>query len=251
METSLKIHRLPPRLAPLASPETFRAPVLREAGSSSQSTAALAAATPSLPIRMYRRLALASISLLCACGGGSNGDSLPPGDLFGGYAPASLELVLLQPIAVLAPVSPSPAIDSFTVTPPLPAGLLLDAATGEISGAAETLAPLTEYLITAESGSTQDSESLILSVRAPAIALASDAPLVAPQRSLARRVHLRTPRSPLQAERRPPRTWLSRSWTRRYPRPWTWWLAGRRPVRRPRHPLPCTTPRSTSQPKSP
>ncbi len=127
---------------------------------------------------MYRRLSLASISLLCACGGGGSEDSLPPDDLFGGYAPASLELVLLQPIDLLAPLSPAPGIESFTVTPPLPAGLLLDGATGEISGAAEALAPLTEYLITAEAGSIQDSESLILSVRPPQITLTSDVPLV-------------------------------------------------------------------------
>jgi len=67
-------------------------------------------------------------------------------------------------------ITPNPAshgcgaADSFTVTPALPAGLLLDPLTGEISGTPTTLAASTVHTITASNGTGSSSTDLVIEV---------------------------------------------------------------------------------------
>ena len=65
------------------------------------------------------------------------------------YEPDSVTLVEGTSISTLSPSSSTTGAVSFTVAPPLPAGLSLDGATGEISGTA-TQATAREFIVRTE-----------------------------------------------------------------------------------------------------
>ncbi len=82
-------------------------------------------------------------------------DDVPPSALT--YPAASLTCTLGQPCALAAPSSRGGAVVAYSVSPLLPAGLVLDTASGAIAGAPAGLSPLATYSITASNsgGSTQ------------------------------------------------------------------------------------------------
>jgi 6-phosphogluconolactonase (cycloisomerase 2 family) len=83
----------------------------------------------------HRRLAALAIGLLAACGGKHGGAAIshvqPPSDLL---YPGDLSLYVVD--VAIAPNVPAFAgsVDHFSISPPLPAGLALDPASGAISG---------------------------------------------------------------------------------------------------------------------
>jgi len=74
-------------------------------------------------------------------------DALAPAGL--AYEPAAAVLTLGVPMDDLLQDSLGGSIQAYAITPPLPAGLALDPATGFISGTPAALSPATEYTVTA------------------------------------------------------------------------------------------------------
>ena len=62
------------------------------------------------------------------------------------------------------PTAAGGAVDSWSISPDLPTGLIFDTATGEISGTPTVLSPLTTYTITATNTGGSDSVSISLEV---------------------------------------------------------------------------------------
>lgn len=92
---------------------------------------------------------LAALLLVTGCGGGGGGSS-------GGAAPQALtyarDFDLVAQGTALAPNAPTVAggaVQGWSVSPALPAGLTLDPATGVLSGTATTLTPLSSYTVRA------------------------------------------------------------------------------------------------------
>ena len=103
-------------------------------------------------------------AFLAGCSG-SSGDSVAAGGGANQAGVVSLDLeIALGSIGVpIAPITPATnvAANAFTIAPPLPAGLMLDAATGTISGTPQALAPRTSYALTADFGAGQLAVELI------------------------------------------------------------------------------------------
>ena len=90
----------------------------------------------------------------------------PAGLAYGDPAPIYL---LGTPIATNAPTSTGGAIETYTVLPPLPAGLLLNASSGEITGTPTELVTLVPFTITGENatGSTDAMVTITVNPQAP------------------------------------------------------------------------------------
>lgn len=125
-------------------------------------------------------LLLGAVLALSACGGGydtsgdrggTNGNGGNGGDAPASQAPASVAYGTPQPLYVAgeaiaankAHVTGGPA-SVFTVTPPLPAGLQLDAQTGEITGTPSTFQSQATYTVTASNALGAASAALRLTV---------------------------------------------------------------------------------------
>ncbi|HET8695364.1 MAG TPA: putative Ig domain-containing protein, partial [Aquabacterium sp.] len=109
-----------------------------------------------------RRIALLGlVSLLASCGGGSGTSN--PG------SPSSLSYASPQSLTLdtaLTPLNPnvSGGVTSYSVSPPLPSGLSLDTATGQISGTPTVTSASAAYRITANNAQGSTSFDLSLAV---------------------------------------------------------------------------------------
>jgi uncharacterized protein (DUF1800 family) len=104
-------------------------------------------------------------ALLAACGGGGGGG----GD--GGTPPIGLSYATPQPtyeaevaIAPNVPTVGGGAVDSWSVSPPLPSGLSLDASTGWITGTPADASPSASYVVAASNESGQATTLLSIEV---------------------------------------------------------------------------------------
>jgi hypothetical protein len=117
--------------------------------------------------------AAGALVCLVACGGGGDygGNTPPP---INGMAPPSNLHYSTPPAAytvgtAIAPLVPSYSgtVTAFSVTPALPAGLSLDAASGQISGTPTAAAAATAYTVSAANSGGSTTASLTLTVNLP------------------------------------------------------------------------------------
>lgn len=128
-------------------------------------------------------LLLSCTAVLSACGGGGGGGSFsfaglgssgqignPPGQAAQppaglAYAMTSAVYELGQPIVPNRPSASGDAVTRYSVAPQLPAGLVLDAATGVISGTPTAVTPSTLYVVTAENAAGSTTARVEIEVR--------------------------------------------------------------------------------------
>ena len=67
-------------------------------------------------------------------------------------------------ISPLMPTASGGAVESWSVSPTLPTGLVLDSATGEISGTPTVISPSATYTITATNAGGSDSTTITIEV---------------------------------------------------------------------------------------
>lgn len=125
---------------------------------------------------MFRLIVIASFFIgLAACGGGGGAGAAGGGSSSGSgtsvVAPTSLSYSSpLSTIVGTALTAQTPSVtgtvSAYSVTPALPAGLSIDAATGVISGTPTTTTPTTTYTVTATNSAGSTSFALVLSVAA-------------------------------------------------------------------------------------
>ncbi len=108
-------------------------------------------------------LALA-LAFTAACGGGGGGGASAPANL--SFSRGAAIYTLNETIPPNAP-SVSGQVASWSVTPALPAGLSLDAQSGELRGAPAVLAPLSEYVVRAQNSAGFAEVTLRLGVSRP------------------------------------------------------------------------------------
>lgn len=121
----------------------------------------------------FLALLLGFIALLSGCGGGSGGGigfvgtipagPQPPAGL--SYAMTSVVYEVGQPIVPNRPSASGGTVERYSVAPPLPAGLVLDTATGVISGTPTSVAPATVYVVTAENAGGNTTARVEIEVR--------------------------------------------------------------------------------------
>ncbi len=117
-------------------------------------------------IRVSGLLVMMTLVLAACGGGGSGGGGGPPP-----VAPASLHYAVsvasYETQAAIVPNTPSSAggaVDSYTIDPPLPAGLQCGATTGVISGTPVILAAARSYTVTATNAAGSTDTTITLSV---------------------------------------------------------------------------------------
>jgi hypothetical protein len=126
-------------------------------------------------LRMFSSLALSltTVSLLFFCGCGATSHSAPapaPAPTGLTYSVGTAVYVQEVPITANSPASTGGAVTSYSATPPLPAGIVLNTSTGVISGTAIKATATTVYTITASNsaGSTTAPVTITVTVAAPA-----------------------------------------------------------------------------------
>ena len=107
------------------------------------------------------------LGIQTGCGGGSITGSSPPVT----QAPASLTYslnpaVCTKGVAIAndTPTSAGGAVRSYSVSPPLPAGLSLDASTGVVSGTPTAIVAESTYMVTATNAGGSTSVGLVIAV---------------------------------------------------------------------------------------
>jgi len=130
-------------------------------------------ARPRSLISCFLALLLGVIALLSGCGGGSGGGigfvgtvpagPQPPAGL--SYAMTSAVYEVGQPVAPNRPSASGGTVERYSVAPPLPAGLVLDTATGVISGTPTAVSPAAVYVVTAENAGGNTTARVEIEVR--------------------------------------------------------------------------------------
>lgn len=122
-------------------------------------------------------LCLCVLSLLSACGGDDDDDKQAPAPAPAQQAPAGLSYGMSsavyevdKPIVPNRPSASGGAIERYTIDPALPAGLVLDAATGIISGTPTAVTPSTVHVVTAENGAGSATARVQIEVRKTPVA---------------------------------------------------------------------------------
>lgn len=121
--------------------------------------------TMTTPLRALRTaVVLLALTAVAACNGGRSGS--PPSALT--YTPATATFTVGTAIAPLIPTVTG-TVDTYGVAPALPAGLSINATSGQISGTPAAVTATTSYTVTATNarGSTTATLSLAVNVAAP------------------------------------------------------------------------------------
>jgi Putative Ig domain len=123
-------------------------------------------------IRTVRSGVLTLVAALASCGGGNSGPAAPSGLSY----PAPPPFTVKQAITALTPTVTG-SVTGYTVTPALPSGLSLSAATGVISGTPTAVTAKTSYTVSASNagGATSTAISIVVNDAVPGIAYESPA----------------------------------------------------------------------------
>lgn len=117
-----------------------------------------------LPRRKLRIFSVFASLLIASCGGGGGGGSDGPGDAPQALSyPGSQTFTLGSAIAPLAPTVTG-SVTSYTVSPPLPAGLTLNSSSGVIAGTPAVTSAAASYRVTASNGAGSTSFDLSITV---------------------------------------------------------------------------------------
>ncbi len=111
---------------------------------------------------------LTVLLLLCGCGGGG-GSAQPPSSL--AYTTDTAVYTVGVPIAPNNPASTGGAVTSYSVSPPLPAGLSLSPSTGIITGTPTAATATAGYTVTAVNAVGSTTAALTITVNAGAAGL--------------------------------------------------------------------------------
>ncbi len=104
-------------------------------------------------------------AVLGACGGGLSEPVMPPSGLT--YEANPAVYIVAQEIATNTPSSSGGAVMSYSVSPDLPAGLILNTTTGVVSGTASSATDAANYTITAINLGGSTTATLSIAVSAP------------------------------------------------------------------------------------
>ncbi|MBO4122178.1 putative Ig domain-containing protein [Cupriavidus gilardii] len=122
-------------------------------------------------------LSLCFLSLLSACGGDDDDDKQATTPIPTQQAPAGISYGMSsvvyevdKPIVPNRPSASGGAVERYSIAPALPAGLVLDAVTGVISGTPTAVAPSTVHVVTAENGAGSATARVQIEVRKTAVA---------------------------------------------------------------------------------
>ena len=118
--------------------------------------------------------ASALVLAMAACGGGGGGSSTSvaaPSSLSYSANPATFTSGTA--ITSDVPSNAGGAVTTYTVSPPLPAGLALNPATGVITGTPTAAAAMATYTVTASNSAGSTLASVVITVKAPRLAIAT------------------------------------------------------------------------------
>jgi hypothetical protein len=104
----------------------------------------------------------AVLVLLCGCGNGGSGST--PATITLSYAQSSAVFVKGVAITADTPTSSGGVVNGYSISPALPAGLILNASTGVISGTPTVVAGNTSYVVTANGSDSSTTASLSITV---------------------------------------------------------------------------------------
>lgn len=130
-----------------------------------------------LPNRFQRQglltLGLVWVAALNGCGGGGGSSIAPPSNLTYSAPPPFTVGVAITPLAPTV----AGTVSGYSVTPALPAGLILSATTGVISGTPTAAAASSTYTVTASNsgGNASTTLTIVVNPAPPTIAFASSA----------------------------------------------------------------------------
>ena len=128
--------------------------------------------TPPILKAIVLLLSLLVTGMMQGCGGGGGSENnpppvVPPSGL--SYSQPAIAATMNHAVTVDVPTVTTGIVDSYTVTPGLPAGLILNSSTGTISGIPTATSVKTSYTVTAanSSGSTATTIQITVSLPTP------------------------------------------------------------------------------------